>query len=679
MPSPISHALIERTRPLLEAHYLQRGSLSREQRRNPLEKDWQQVIRPVRAALEKLFDGKCAYCETRIGVSGPMDVDHFRPKAGATDLSGAASLDHYGWLILDWDNHYSSCPACNRAKRALFPVDGLRAPPITSLDLIIASERPLLLDPCRDDPEQHLEFRPDGSVRAVSERGEVTIKVLNLNRGPLVDDRRRAYLSTLLQLQQLSDPNYLPELLTKPTEPYIAVIRQAIADHFKAPTLHEPSKAVPEEVRRADEVFEDKQAYLLNARSLARVEIRNFRALRHVDLRFAEQTGEAAPWLVLLGENATGKSSILQSIGLALGGAEEASRFTRPGKVLSYGAVEGRIVLHFFDKEVPTELIFRRGQASFTGTEMPSAIVLGFGALRYAEARRSRRTEPPVTNFVKLAPLLRPIARIPHPAPWLLSLDPEQFAVAARCLRDLLPIGNESELIRTRDRVLFKLGDHEATLAELSSGYQTIVGMACAIMRLLLERWENLISATGIVLIDELDAHLHPRWKMRIVSSLRQAFPQVQFLVSTHDPLVLRGVRNNEVAVLRREPRRGTVVDQELPPIEGMQVEDLLTSRHFGLESLLDPEVEERLAELYHLQSLPRTAELATRIAALRDTIGDREALGRNRREQVMLLTADQFLRETPDRDEQGIAPRLATATLSRLQALIDGGKAGRE
>jgi len=85
--------------------------------------------------------------------------------------------------------------------------------------------------------------------------------------------------------------------------------------------------------------------------------------------------------------------------------------------------------------------------------------------------------------------------------------------------------------------------------------------MACAIMKMLFERWDNLTSASAIVLIDELDAHLHPRWKMRIVSSLRKAFPQVQFIASTHDPLVLRGIRNNEVAVLRRVSGEGTIVD----------------------------------------------------------------------------------------------------------------------
>ena len=59
--------------------------------------------------------------------------------------------------------------------------------------------------------------------------------------------------------------------------------------------------------------------------------------------------------------------------------------------------------------------------------------------------------------------------------------------------------------------------------------------------------------ASGIVLLDEIDAHLHPRWKMRIVESLRATFSGMQFIVTTHEPLCLRGIKEQEVVVLRRE------------------------------------------------------------------------------------------------------------------------------
>jgi hypothetical protein len=153
-------------------------------------------------------------------------------------------------------------------------------------------------------------------------------------------------------------------------------------------------------------------------------------------------------------------------------------------------------------------------------------------------------------------------------------------------------------------------------------------------MRLPFEHWDTLSSAIAIVLIDEIDTHLHPRWAMRIVSALREAFPQVQFVASTHDPLALRGLRNGEVALLRPNDEGEIVVDQKLPPLEGMQVDQILTSRVFGLDSTVHPETEGLLDEFYHLRSLPSDPAREARVAEIRAHVGDREALGRSETER---------------------------------------------
>lgn len=58
--------------------------------------------------------------------------------------------------------------------------------------------------------------------------------------------------------------------------------------------------------------------------------------------------------------------------------------------------------------------------------------------------------------------------------------------------------------------------------------------MALDIVRNMVRKWGNLESSLGIVLIDEIETHLHPRWKMQVVSALRRAMPQVQFIFTTH-------------------------------------------------------------------------------------------------------------------------------------------------
>lgn len=60
-------------------------------------------------------------------------------------------------------------------------------------------------------------------------------------------------------------------------------------------------------------------------------------------------------------------------------------------------------------------------------------------------------------------------------------------------------------------------------------------------------------QTTGIILIDEIDLHLHPAWQQRIIVSLRRAFPQMQLIVSTHSPQVLTTVNREQIRVVRRD------------------------------------------------------------------------------------------------------------------------------
>lgn len=214
----------------------------------------------ARLALETLFHGKCAYCESDYGSQAPMDVEHYRPKAGVED-----DPDHWGywWLAAEWENLLPSCIDCNRRRYQLLPQTGtasladLRqrgearaAGKETAFPVVagtratglgpdpaaeIARERPLLLDPCRDNPSRHLTFLVDGPEpfglalpRALppddpdalpqtggttpdtvhlSARGAASIQVYGLNRLGLVQARTRVlrHLETLRALIEDAD------------------------------------------------------------------------------------------------------------------------------------------------------------------------------------------------------------------------------------------------------------------------------------------------------------------------------------------------------------------------------------------------------------------------------------------------------------------------------------------
>jgi hypothetical protein len=91
---------------------------------------------------------------------------------------------------------------------------------------------------------------------------------------------------------------------------------------------------------------------------------------------------------------------------------------------------------------------------------------------------------------------------------------------------------------------------------------------------------------TGLVLIDELDLHLHPRWQWGLVEALRETFPALSFFVTTHNPMTVLGARGDEVVVLRRVGDGLTTEPVDLSG--GTNAADLLTGPVFGLPSIVD-------------------------------------------------------------------------------------------
>jgi hypothetical protein len=189
------------------------------------------VDKPAQLIREDLYKGqrdrfleafhwKCAYCELKI-LPGQRrgDVEHFRPKGRVMDGDGkhvfSAADKHpgYFWLAYHWQNLLPSCLACNRpgedpqgfasGKWDRFPVeDGYWAK--TWRDVV--RERPVLLNPWKDDPNEHLVFDdPTGIIGFKTERGRVTIDILGLNRDGLPEARRKAIKDAALAFRRLNE------------------------------------------------------------------------------------------------------------------------------------------------------------------------------------------------------------------------------------------------------------------------------------------------------------------------------------------------------------------------------------------------------------------------------------------------------------------------------------------
>lgn len=145
----------------------------------------------VKVSLIKLQHTKCCFCESRVIHVADGDVEHFRPKAGfRQDRLSPLRQPGYYWLAYDWDNLMLACTKCNqRNKQSFFPLADNRKR-ARSHRGAIKKESPLFIHPGLENPEKHVTFENEKAkpVRK-SQRGQVTIDMLDLNRVDLLDTR----------------------------------------------------------------------------------------------------------------------------------------------------------------------------------------------------------------------------------------------------------------------------------------------------------------------------------------------------------------------------------------------------------------------------------------------------------------------------------------------------------
>ena len=600
----------------------------------------------VRKALLGVFENKCGYCETLLnGVD--FAVHHHRPlmnakgRVGIAGYENTTSADHYVWYAYEWNNLIPACPVCARFKANQYPTIAKPVPPFTPWhDAEV--ESPVLIDPCRDKPFEHISFRFNGSCTHKNVRGRHTIETLKLNRSHLVRSRSVFFSELLALLRLLHRENYetIHAILEERFNSRLEFVGAAKLWVLGALIITSIRKSPPSEgefsselagfiANASKEVWEafidrlagipalaertftvrnpERSSEKLHFSRIRIIEIEHFKGIRKLKINLghdATQERGIAPAAVLLGENAVGKSSILQAIALGVMSPQLRSRInfdweaTLPRHTLNNGAedepkaLQSTIRVTFDDGETSDISIRRDG--SFTSQNLRSSLILGYGAHRSFQDEQSniriiRKSSSIASLFEKNKPL-------PHSATWLELLDDEAFFPVARALREILNLDTSDEIYRLASgEVLVRRHNESIPVFRLSDGYRSLFAMSLDIIRNMLREWGNLEDARGVVLIDEIELHLHPRWKMQIVSALRGAMPQVQFIYTTHDPLCLRGMLDGEVHVLIKDDEGSVQEMTGLPDVTAMRAEQLLTSEYFGLASTVEPETMRKL------------------------------------------------------------------------------------
>lgn len=161
-------------------------------------------------------------------------------------------------------------------------------------------------------------------------------------------------------------------------------------------------------------------------------------------------------------------------------------------------------------------------------------------------------------------------------------------------------------------------------ISDLSLGYQTTLAWTTDLAWRLLQHYpdsDNPIAEPAIVLIDEIDLHLHPLWQLRILDDLTELFPRTQFIATAHSPLMVQVAAGANIVLLRKRETDVEIVN-EPGVVRSWRVDQILTSELFDVPRARDKQTElmfKRRAELVNKPS--RSAAEETELAELRSRI----------------------------------------------------------
>lgn len=382
---------------------------------------------------------------------------------------------------------------------------------------------------------------------------------------------------------------------------------------------------------------------------LSSIHIENFKGIQAADFTFSESVN------LIVGNNGTGKTSILEAVAVALGGF--------------LAGIEGVNTIHFSKDEIRREnqllgagsnnIVYRtpikvdvdmlvdgekfhftrqkKSVSSSRSTIEPRDIckkaesmardsksilpIISYQSFSRISNQKKDKWEDPFSDdfsrVVGYTDCLEEASNTKMLTNWCKRMDhiswqqekeiAEYEAVkyaAAKFMQVMMDKDNIHIFYDKRtEELMYACNSEQLPLRLLSSGFRTLLGMVLDIayrMAILNpDLLKDIVSLTpGVVLIDEIDMHLHPNWQWRVVKALQTTFPKVQFIATTHSPIIMASCKDENMIMLNP-------VDQflDMPSeirqentVKGWQVNDVLEQ---CMDSYCrDPETTEMLEHL---------------------------------------------------------------------------------
>jgi hypothetical protein len=324
-------------------------------------------------------------------------------------------------------------------------------------------------------------------------------------------------------------------------------------------------------------------------------------------------------WTVLLGNNGSGKSTLLRAVALGICG-DDGRAMEAGSQLLRDGSRRGAIELRIGGDTYRTELIRDQNRVVVRCQQVTPLLagiwlVLGFPPLRGVSSSRPKGysdggfSSPIVDDLLPI--LVSPVDyRLGNIKQWLINQEldrargvqgQELRKAFFRLINKLTP-GVQMEYAGLSENydVLVRTDDGVVPIELVSQGTNSILNWCGTLLQRMYEVYPDSKSPErepAVVLIDEVDAHMHPEWQRQFVSYMQDIFPNVQVIATTHSPLVVGNLRVGHVVAMRRRP--GGVVTDVIPvEMRGWDTDDILTGPGFDMNTSREPETE-RLQDEY--------------------------------------------------------------------------------
>lgn len=365
---------------------------------------------------------------------------------------------------------------------------------------------------------------------------------------------------------------------------------------------------------------------------LKRIALKDFKNLGHIELSFDCGNSKNRKWTLILGENGTGKSNVLKSIALLTAGSDalgellgkndswirnnetsctiEATLQTKKGD-------ERAISLTINRGDTLSEIVSNNQEAlrliddAIKNAER-NYFVVGYGASRrlsndalsgFEKSRYSGRSVN-VRNLFDGSFSLNPLTS------WVIDLDyragEEGITIVREALNDFLPDTAFHSINKDKKQVMFQTADGIIPLEQLSEGYQNMAAWIGDLLFRVTETFKDYkkpLEARGLLLIDEVDLHLHPKWQRKLIDFLSNKLPHFQVVATTHSPLTAQQADTGELYALKRNEKNEIEIIPFVGSPKTLLVNQLLMTPVFGLETDESLEVEKAKNEYDDLKS----------------------------------------------------------------------------